>query len=431
MTETILLRRLLVAVLTAAMLFVLGGCGRGDVPLSGVSSDPAAESTVSTDATDTTASTATTASTDTTSTTTAATTKATTAKPTTTTTQAPTTTTTQAAPTEYTNPYGVYDVIKTYIGSNAITERQLLPSVAYTVDDTIVDTMFDSFIFLPSPVHIYSGIFTNQEAWQDWIDEYTFLDGKNMDALEAVTGETKKALGRSDYKTNAFVTLINPDPENIGNFGELNGRELDFNNEEDRYEALKWMVDEYIAKFNSKNYQNVRLAGFYWFDEYLEVDRDKALLNRITDYIRSKGYITIYSAFHRSEGYDKWKECGIDLASMQSNYFPSEPNAPNNGPISRLTDTAAIAQLRDMGIELELDNQAKKMGITGFKQTLQVGVRTGYMNGYHVYYFSSGPDAVYTVERHRDPYFRSVYDELYKFIKRTLTLDEIQIDLSE
>ena len=56
MTETILLRRLLVAVLTAAMLFVLGGCGRGDVPLSGVSSDPAAESTVSTDATDTTAS---------------------------------------------------------------------------------------------------------------------------------------------------------------------------------------------------------------------------------------------------------------------------------------------------------------------------------------------------------------------------------------
>lgn len=44
-----------------------------------------------------------------------------------------------------------------------------------------------------------------------------------------------------------------------------------------------------------------------------------------------------------------------------------------------------------MGIELELDNETKKLGITGLKQTFAKGVQTGFIDGYHVYYFSGRP----------------------------------------
>lgn len=46
-----------------------------------------------------------------------------------------------------------------------------------------------------------------------------------------------------------------------------------------------------------------------------------------------------------------------------------------------------------------------------------------------MYYFSGGPSAVYTVQRNRDPYFQSLYADTYKFIKGTLTMDDIHIEL--
>lgn len=333
--------------------------------------------------------------------------------------------------TPYTNSYGVYDVLKTYIGSADLTKEKLLPSAGYMVDGEIQDTMFDSFIFMPSPVHVYGSVFANQQAWQNWIDNKTFASGKNVNALEAAVDDVKTALECNDYKANVFVTLVNPDPDNISNFGDLNGIPMDFTKESDRYEALKWMVDEYIATFNAQNYQHVRLAGFYWFDEYIDVNRDEGLLNQITDYIRSKGYITIFSAYYQAGGYAAWEECGFDLASMQSNYFPSAPTLPNAGGIDRLDFNVALTKAHGMGIELELDNQEKKLGITGLKQTLIKGVQTGFMNGYNLYYFGNGPDAIYFVQQNSDPYFRSLYADTYQFIKGTLMMEDVRIELME
>lgn len=440
MTKGFLGRRLSAILLAGAMLFALGGCGSSKTPISNVSSNPTAETTGLTESIDTTVSTDTaastdtdtTASTDTTAATTPtkATTKATTTKATTTTTKAPTTTTKTPGDGKYTNPYGIYDVLKTYMGGSDLSERQLGPSVGYLVDGKYKDTMFDSFIFLPSPAHVHDGImFADQSGWQNWIDNKTFLKGKNVNALEAVTADVKKAIGKSDYKAGVFLTLINPVPQSCRKFDKLNGKPVDFTKEDDRFDALKWMVDTYIATFNAQNYKNVKLNGFYWFDETIDVTRDKSLLKRITDYVRSKGYNTIFSAYYRASGYDAWKDCGFDLASMQSNYFPSAPSLPNAGGIDRLDTNLALTKLRGMGIELELDNETKKLGITGLKQTFAKGVQTGFIDGYHVYYFSGGPSAVYTVQRNRDPYFQSLYADTYKFIKGTLTMDDIHIEL--
>ena len=51
--------------------------------------------------------------------------------------------------------YGVRDVLKTYIYSRQYTKEELLPCAAHIVDGKITDTMFDSFIFLPSPCYLY------------------------------------------------------------------------------------------------------------------------------------------------------------------------------------------------------------------------------------------------------------------------------------
>lgn len=328
---------------------------------------------------------------------------------------------------KYTNPYNIYNVMKGYCFGSPLTDRQLLPTMAYMVDGKIKDTMCDAIIIMPSPVNIYWGNFGRKSDWESWMYKQTFADGKNLDAMDTCGAQIASALGKKDYKINAFVTLVNPNPQYYSNWGELNGKAMDFNNEEDRFTAAKWMIDSYLAEFKKQNYKYVKLAGFYWFDEYIE-QKDIKFIKRVTDYVRSTGHITIFSAFYRAGGYDKWKECGFDLASMQSNYFPSEPGLPNAGPVSRLTENVYITQARGMGIEMELDNASKKNGITGFKQTMEVLIKNDRMNDYHVLYFGSGVTTMYEVQKSRDKYTRSVYDELYKFIHGKLTLDELWLE---
>lgn len=325
----------------------------------------------------------------------------------------------------YTNPYGVYDVLKTYIYHEKVTKEDLLPCVAYIENGKIKDTLFDSIIFLPSPANVYGDALDTKNDWQMWINQFTFRSGANMDALEEAAAETKAALGNSHYQVNAFVTLINPAPAYCKNFGELNGKMLDFNNQDDRFTALKWMVDEYIAKFKAKKYAHVRLAGFYWFDEYVREEEDFGITRKITDYVRSKGYITIFSPFHRARGYDKWKDYGFDMATMQANYFPDEPTFPNAGGIDRLSTTATLIQARGLGFELEWCNPRKSEGVTGFKNYMKAGVEQGYMQNVHLYYIQYGATAVKSIANNRNAYFRSAYDDLYKFIKRTLKVSDI------
>ena len=152
---------------------------------------------------------------------------------------------------KYTNPYSVYDAFKTYMNPDSnYTKNDLLPSVAYMEDGKIQDTMFDSFIILPSPVYLYDynrmeegchKPMTKRE-WQVYIDEVQYAKEYNMDELDAAVGETKKALGRDDYQANVFLSLFYP-TKGIGDaFGEVYGKALDLTNDEDRAAAVQWMA---------------------------------------------------------------------------------------------------------------------------------------------------------------------------------------------
>ncbi len=336
--------------------------------------------------------------------------------------------------------YGVRDVLKTYIYSRQYTKEELLPCAAHIVDGKITDTMFDSFIFLPSPCYLYDTSDPELQAegchkrmtkadWLSYLTDLQNVPGHNVEALDAAVGETKAALGLTDYKANIFPSILYPTKGTADKFGEVYGKKLDLRDPADRLASIKWMVDEQIRQFESHHYQNLRLAGFYWFTEYVDIEADAAMLREFTDYVRSLGYITIWSAFYRAGGFNRWQECHFDLTSMQTNYFPSEPQLPNAGGVERLKENAELTDSLGMGVELEADNPAKERGITAFKEYMKAGLDYGYADGYHVYYIGGGPSELCTIYNHQDPYFQSMYHDLYKFLKGKLKASEMELRL--
>jgi hypothetical protein len=55
-------------------------------------------------------------------------------------------------------------------------------------------------------------------------------------------------------------------------------------------EASRWYLDTVIREFKAKGYENLRLDGFYWYDEVMHYDVDPLVLETVqgvTDYVHS------------------------------------------------------------------------------------------------------------------------------------------------
>lgn len=323
----------------------------------------------------------------------------------------------------YTNEWNIYEMLKTYTNSNTkTTEEEFLASVGYMQEDKIIDTLFDTFVFLPSPSEEI-GIEMDQEYILNYINNSLYRTDYNMNALEKATDKVKGAIGDSNYKVNVFLPLFRP-LETVTDFGEYNGIKIDCSTEEGRLRALEWFIDTHIAIFNSKGFKNIKLVGFYWFDEYANSE-DYSLIQGMNDYVHSKNYITNWSPYYKAKGYSDWKELKFDIATMQSNYFPAYPGGLNAGDISRLSSNAAITELRGMGMELESYGYSLTAGIRGFKETMQSMLTNGRIDFVHMYYIDGGPECVYDWYTFKTQYGQSAYHELYRFIKRTLKSEDI------
>ena len=324
------------------------------------------------------------------------------------------------------------NVLKVYVTIDSIiTKETILPSTAYIEGDQISDTMYDSFVITPSNNYLYDykpirmKEFVKSD-WQNYINNVQFAKGLNVDAIEEAVGETKTALGRSDYKAGIFLSLLFP-VRSVTSFGEIDGKDLDFSKLEDRIAGIKWMVDEQIRQFEARNYKHIEIAGFFWFYESIRIDEDAEMLRAVTDYVRSLGHITIWGPFFKARGYDRWTECNFDKASMQANYFPGQTTLPNHGPVSRIMEMMTITKNNGMGIELELSNH-NPAGVTGFKQYIKTAVEQDRMDDYHFYWMRR--NGTEYLCRSEDPYVRSAYNELYRFIKKTLKSSDMLIDES-
>ncbi len=330
------------------------------------------------------------------------------------------------------------DLLLCYIvdasGHLYIDKETFMPSVAKMQNGKVTDFMYDSFIFLSQPNYLYNytadGAYRKPMTmadWQAYLTDEEFAAGYNIDALNAAVGEAKAALGNTDYKANVFMTLMYP-VSDVTNFGTVDGKNLDFSNMQDRMAGIKWLVDTSLAMFNSRGYEHIRPAGFYWFTEDLSFsDGNEPLLRFTTDYVRSLGRKTCWCPYFLACGYDRWQDMGFDIAAHQANFFPEHKKMwPNRGTAERLPAVAEISKKTGIGVGMEMSDSLPASAHV-FKQYLKAGAETGFMHKPHIYYIGTGPKTLKAVFESKDEYVKSVYGELHKFINRTLKPEEINL----
>ena len=331
-----------------------------------------------------------------------------------------------------TEALGAKDVLLAYFcheGKKPITKDIFLPHVAYMEDGEIKDTLFDGFLFLPYVAFLYDKYKKRplkKESWQYYIDTQYIKDG-NMDALEQAAAEVGEKLGMPDYKVKVYLSILYPVTE-VTEFGEIDGKNLDFSKLEDRKAGLKWLIDEQYRRFVEKNYKHLELKGYYWFTEEINYSDSQLLelLRYTTDYVRDMGLITTWIPYFHASGYNDWQNLGFDVVCYQPNYAFNQAV-----PDSRLFNAASTAKLHGMCIELEVGG-TQPWNIERIKKYYAAGALTGYMkDAAHMYYQGGVPDVYYSAYKSEDPDLHSVYTDTYRFIKGTFDPNEIEFNLED
>lgn len=320
----------------------------------------------------------------------------------------------------------------TFAGQGAVSGRHtvetLLPYVGYyDTDYKLQDTFYDSFLLLPCVSTGPSGgtmyISSNPAISSDWqsYGDDIFVSGYNLDALNTAVGQVKDKLGIPDYKVKVFFTLIYP-AEGQTNFGSLGGREYDFSKLEDRIDVCKWQVDDYIYRFNSGNYENLQLTGFYWFEEFIKQNSssEKTLVTSATSYIREKGYKSIWIPYYMASGWNKWEEYGFDVACLQPNYMFN-----TDAETTRVSTAVSYAKQYGMCNEVEISGKVLSSAeyYNRYLTYLRDYTANGAGNAVKMYY--QDVKFYYQCYVSDIPEARLLYDLTYKYAKGTLKDSDI------
>ena len=307
-------------------------------------------------------------------------------------------------------------------------EKDLLPYTAYLdTKGNVKDFFFDSYLFLPcmdygpsgARMHLDEGNPTKAIDWTSYVDD-TFAKGANVDALEKAYGTTKKALGNTDSKAGVFFTLLYPGKK-ATNFGTLGGRSLNFSKMEDRKYAVKWMIDEQMARFEQAGYQHLDLVGFYWLEEYIAAGDDAEILNYAADYLHSKGLKFIWIPWYKANGYERWESFGFDVACMQPNLMWIGYNDP-----TRVKASIAASEQYGLSMEMECDGRVyTDEYFARYLNYLEGGLNSSMMNAVKMYYQDGKTAVYYKACYSSDQRYRLVYDLTYKYAKKTLTQADI------
>lgn len=236
------------------------------------------------------------------------------------------------------------------------TEDQFEPYVTHKFADGTEDWIFDGYLFLEfkdgrgaqlSPG--YDSINATRQVWEWYLDRI-FEKGKSLDALNKVIGKKKEQIGDPGFRHKVALTAIVPLAKQT-DWGELDGKKLDFNNVEDQKTALRWFIDQLCDRFEKSNYDNLDFYAIYWIDEDMVHTND--FPKQIKDYIHEKGLDFIWIPYFNAPGADRWQELGFDAAYQQPNHFFND-----DIPDSRLTEAVKFAKAHNMGMEFECDEHA-------------------------------------------------------------------------
>lgn len=342
---------------------------------------------------------------------------------------------------------GVSNIIKIYNGyyppdqSKALlTPEILLPYVAYLGQNgEIAGTMFDAVAFVPCHGDYPSGgrlVKTNGKPgavmsdWELYFD-MTFSKDYDLSALDETVGKVYSELG-IDKKYKVFLTM--PYPTVIdAPFGDIDGDGKDeycvtF---DDRFAICRWYAEKCIDAFREAGYENLELAGFYWYREevnYSNSDHEAELVSAVNRFIQSRKLLTLFDPFYLSIGYDHWESLGFSGAVMQPNVaFTSNYDYFE---IDMLGEFAQSASRHHLGVEIETNEPSAFSGDQyldagrNYESYLYYGYKTGYMSALKTYYQGAGPGTFYNlcyadVATPKGVYLRRLYDLTHSFIDGT------------
>ena len=185
--------------------------------------------------------------------------------------------------------------------------------VVHEYADGHKDWFYDAFIFNETVwSNGYYSLFNNvgvnpaTKAVWTWYLDWIFRDNFDISAIDNIITEMKKELGNPPLRHKIIIGLCvpcmdhsyrSPDGGDAGfqwtnyNWGNINGLDIDFSKKDHRLKAVKWFIDEAIARFKKKGYKNLELAGFYSVEESMNPRVSNGDMQKYyNDYIHELGY---------------------------------------------------------------------------------------------------------------------------------------------
>lgn len=319
------------------------------------------------------------------------------------------------------------------------TAEDFKPYVTYVdTQGTSRDSMFDGFLFLPlakAPSGRDYGSAagpSNKVDWEYYIGQ-TFDRDNQLAALERaveIARRDLKDMPEDVQKPKRLkVTIAIPYPSPLqADFGDVNGDGISENFNHDlagteaaaanRAAAVKWYIDEVLARWQAADFKQLELSGFYWYGENVKFAMSPAepqVMAAAAAYVHEKGLTINWIPYVFAEGFRDWQQLGFDVANMQPNYMFQTV------AVQRLPLIAALARQYGTGIEIELDERILQINSTGaaarakYVDYLNSGATEGYMHAFTNWY--QQVKALLKASRSPNPEVRRMYDLAYMWIK--------------
>lgn len=304
-------------------------------------------------------------------------------------------------------------------------KEKFAPYVSMAGDNEKNDWLFDGYLFLEIKngqgrgfASYYEKEGARKQEWKKLLDDY-FTQGQIVCALNDCVGDVRKQNSKKFVRKKVVIGLPEPIPNQI-DWGEIEGKKLNFANVEDRLSACQWFVDYAMEKFQEAGLNNLELSGFYWIAE--EATNSRTLAHRVGDYVRTKKMNFNWIPYFRSDGFQEWKTLGFDIAYLQPNYFFDE-----KVPLKRLDDACQLGADNGMCMEMEFDERALKKGKFGYRMTDYINAfeKHGVFANLPIAYYQGGT-AFYDLFHSKEPEDNQLYMDLAKQIAKRQKMKKLK-----
>ena len=319
------------------------------------------------------------------------------------------------------------------------TAGRFIPMVSFRDASGREQWLFDSFLCIEFRMgdysinlgqHLDSG---TRKHWEELLDYWLGDPATGVGALEVAIAAAATRLGPPPTKRK--VVMVLPDPiiyeyydgekPSTTYWGEVNGRRMDFSNDQDRITVQKWYINEVRHHFDEADYKYIELAGFYIVSEDLavpgqgwnpELKRWENVVPHVADYLHALNHSVAWIPYNRAGGYANWKNMHIDYAYMQPNRFWGKD-------LETKTWSRFFSDIKanDMGMEIEFDDAvlAKTAGSDAYRARLREYMSQARSNGVYgtkrlAYY--QGQDTFYNLAHSNAAADRELFDELCEFV---------------